>query len=93
MKQIGKDIAAIVLVAMVSIITITGAVAGFYGAFVSRQAVVETQLAHIQQELAAISATIGEREDRVHDLARRLAQVEIKVQYQDRRIEYYARLR
>ena len=84
MKHLTKDITAIVLVALVSIIAITGAVAGFYGAFMSRQAVVETQLIHIQQELAVISSTIGEREDRVHDLTKRIARLET-------RMDYYAR--
>lgn len=84
MKHLTKDITAIVLVALVSIIAITGAVAGFYGAFVSRQAVVETQLTHIQQELAVISSTIGEREDRVSDLTNRIARLET-------RMDYYAR--
>jgi len=81
MKLVNKDITAIVLVALVSIITIAGAVASFYGAFISRQAVVETQLAHIRDELTAISATISEREDRVQDLSERLSQLEVRLNY------------
>jgi len=84
MKHVTKDITAIVLVALVSIITITGAVAGFYGAFMSRQAVVETQLTHIQQELAVISGVISEREDRVSDLIKRIAQLETRIDYYGR---------
>jgi len=84
MKHLTKDITAIVLAALISIITITGAVAGFYGAFITRQAVVETQLTHIQQELAVISSAIGEREDRMSDLSKRIAQLET-------RMDYYAR--
>jgi len=85
MKHLTKDITAVVLIALVSIITIAGAVAGFYGAFLSRQAVVETQLTHIQQELAVISGALSEREDRVNDLSQRIAQLET-------RMDYYGRL-
>jgi len=84
MKHLTKDITAVVLIALVSIITITGAVAGFYGGFMSRQVVVETQLIHIQQELAIISSTISDREDRVQDLTKRIARLET-------RMDYYAR--
>ena len=84
MKYLTKDITAVVLIALVSVITITGAVAGFYGAFMSRQAVVETQLLHIQQELAVISGAIGEREDRVHDLSKRVTQLETRMDYYGR---------
>jgi hypothetical protein len=79
-----KDITAVVLVALVSILTITGAVAGFYGAFMARQAVVETQLIHIKQELVIISSTISDREDRVQDLTKRVARLETRMDYDAR---------
>ena len=83
-----KDITAIVLAALVSMITISGAVAGFYGAFVSRQAIVETQLTHIQAELAKISDALGERETVLWDLSERIVQMETKMAVVERRIEH-----
>jgi len=81
MKYFTKDITAVVLIALVSIVAITGAVAGFYGAFMARQAVVETSLTHIQQELAVISNTISDREERVSELTKRIMQLEIRMDY------------
>ena len=90
MRQVSRDATAVVLAALVSILTISGAIAGFYGAFISRQAVVETQLAHIQQELAGISATLHDRESTMHDLNQRVVRLEIKLSYLDRRFDDHA---
>jgi len=79
--KLGRDLTAVILAAFLSILTISGAIAGFYGAFVSRQAVVETQLTHIRQELTAISATIHDRENAVHDLSQRITRLEMKIDY------------
>ena len=63
--------------------------ADLYGAFVSRQAVVETQLTHIQQELVEISKTIHQREDLCRDHTHRIIQLEIELRNLDRRMNRY----
>ena len=89
MKHLSKDVTNLVLIALVSIFTISGAIAGFYGAFMSRQAVVETKLIHIQRELETISAAMGDREIDLRDLGQRIAGLEAKVENLDRRISFY----
>ena len=58
-----------------------------FAAFLSRQAVVETQLAHIQRDLAMISEQLSIREESGRDLSERVVHLETMVRNLERNLD------
>ena len=58
-----------------------------FATFLSRQAVVETQLAHIQRDLAVISEQLGAREEAGRDLSERVVHLETMVRNLERNLD------
>ena len=58
-----------------------------FATFLSRQAVVETQLAHIQRDLAVISEQLTAREETSRDLSERVVHLETMVRNLERNLD------
>ena len=58
-----------------------------FSAFLSRQAVVETQLTHIQRDLAVISEQLSIREENSRGLTERVVHLETMVRNLERNID------
>ena len=72
----------------VALLLLLGTAIGLYGGFLERQAVIETQLAHIRQELASISLQLTDFTDRITQLETSDAQREIKIRNLERAVEH-----
>ena len=71
------------LAMLIAVITLTVS----FATFLSRQAVVETQLAHIQRDLTVISEQLTVREEMSRDLSERVVHLETMVRNLERNLD------
>jgi len=77
-----------VISVVIAALMLLGALFVFYGSSTARQATIETQLAHIQRDIAALTVSVSSREDAINDLTERVVQLETKVRNLERRLDH-----
>lgn len=75
------------LTMLITVVTLTAS----FATFLSRQAVVETQLMHIQRDLTSISEQLGIREENSRDLSERVVHLEVMIRNLERDLDSVVR--